>query len=32
MADIVANGGTDDAFSFGLERILDGLEVLIRGR
>jgi AcrR family transcriptional regulator len=32
MADIAANGGTDEAFSFGLERILDGLEVLIRSR
>jgi AcrR family transcriptional regulator len=32
MADIMANGGTDDAFSFGLARILDGLEALIRGR
>ena len=32
MADIAAHGGTDEAFSFGLERILDGLEVLIRSR
>jgi AcrR family transcriptional regulator len=32
MADIAARGGTDQAFSFGLERILDGLEVLIRKR
>jgi AcrR family transcriptional regulator len=32
MADIAANGGTDEAFSFGLDRILDGLEVLIRTR
>lgn len=32
MADIAAHGGTDQAFSFGLERILDGLEVLIRRR
>ncbi|HEY0533447.1 MAG TPA: TetR/AcrR family transcriptional regulator [Actinoplanes sp.] len=32
IADIAANGGADDAFSFGLERILDGLEVLIRSR
>jgi AcrR family transcriptional regulator len=32
MADIAAHGGTDQAFSFGLERILDGLEVLIRKR
>jgi AcrR family transcriptional regulator len=32
MADIAVRGGTDRAFSFGLERILDGLEVLIRSR
>jgi AcrR family transcriptional regulator len=32
MADIAATGGTDEAFTFGLERILDGLEVLIRSR
>jgi AcrR family transcriptional regulator len=32
MADIALRGGTDQAFSFGLERILDGLEVLIRSR
>jgi AcrR family transcriptional regulator len=32
IADIAEQGGTDQAFSFGLERILDGLEVLIRGR
>jgi AcrR family transcriptional regulator len=32
IADIALSGGTDEAFSFGLERILDGLEVLIRGR
>jgi AcrR family transcriptional regulator len=32
MADIAASGGTDEAFTFGLERILDGLEVLIRSR
>jgi AcrR family transcriptional regulator len=32
MADIAVSGGTDEAFSFGLERILDGLEVLIRSR
>ncbi|MEV6851966.1 TetR/AcrR family transcriptional regulator [Actinoplanes sp. NPDC051411] len=32
MADIAANGGTDEAFSFGLGRILDGLDVLIRSR
>jgi AcrR family transcriptional regulator len=32
MADVGAHGGGDQAFSFGLERILDGLEVLIGGR
>jgi AcrR family transcriptional regulator len=32
ITDIAANGGTDELFSFGLERILDGLEVLIRSR
>jgi AcrR family transcriptional regulator len=32
MADIAATGGTDEAFGFGLERILDGLELLIRSR
>ena len=32
MADIAVRGGTDQAFSFGLGRILDGLEVLIRSR
>lgn len=32
MADVAAHGGGDQAFSFGLERILDGLEVLIRRR
>jgi len=32
MADVGAHGGGDQAFSFGLERILDGLEVLIRRR
>jgi AcrR family transcriptional regulator len=32
MADVGAHGGGEQAFSFGLERILDGLEVLIRSR
>ena len=32
MADIAATGGMDEAFGFGLERILDGLDVLIRSR
>jgi AcrR family transcriptional regulator len=32
MADVGAHGGGDQAFSFGLGRILDGLEVLIRRR
>jgi AcrR family transcriptional regulator len=32
MADIAVRGGTDEAFSFGLGRILDGLEALIRSR
>jgi AcrR family transcriptional regulator len=32
MADVAARGGADQAFSFGLERILDGVEALIRRR
>jgi AcrR family transcriptional regulator len=32
MADIAVTGGMDQAFDFGLERILDGLDVLIGGR
>jgi AcrR family transcriptional regulator len=32
IADIAARGGAEQAFSFGLERILDGLETLIRRR
>jgi AcrR family transcriptional regulator len=32
LADIAAEGGRDQAFPFGLERILDGLGVLIRNR
>jgi AcrR family transcriptional regulator len=32
MADIAATGGMNEAFDFGLDRILDGLEVLIRSR
>jgi AcrR family transcriptional regulator len=32
VTDIAAHGGTDEAFSFGLGRILDGLEKLIEGR
>jgi AcrR family transcriptional regulator len=32
VADLAAHGGGDQAFLFGLERILDGLEVLVRQR
>ncbi len=32
MSDVIEHGGSDRAFQFGLERILDGLEVLIRTR
>jgi AcrR family transcriptional regulator len=32
VADAAAHGGGDDAFRFGLERILDGLEVLVSQR
>jgi AcrR family transcriptional regulator len=32
MADIMATGGMDEAFDFGLERILDGLQMLIASR
>jgi AcrR family transcriptional regulator len=32
MADVAATGGQDQAFAFGLDRILDGLESLIRAR
>jgi AcrR family transcriptional regulator len=32
VSDVAAHGGGDDAFSFGLGRILDGLEVLLRQR
>jgi len=32
LADVGAHGGGDQAFSFGIERILDGLEVLIGSR
>lgn len=32
ISDIGVNGGTDQAFRFGLERILDGLQVLISRR
>ncbi|MFF5294554.1 TetR/AcrR family transcriptional regulator [Paractinoplanes globisporus] len=32
LIDIDAHGGTDDAFAFGLGRILDGLEVLVAQR
>lgn len=32
LADIAAAGGADQAFSFGLGRLLDGLEMLIRDR
>jgi AcrR family transcriptional regulator len=32
IADIATRGGGDQAFSFGLERILDGLEMLIGSR
>lgn len=32
MADIGAHGGTDEAFGFGLARILDGIEILIDRR
>ena len=32
LSDISANGGADQAFRFGLERILDGIQVLISGR
>ena len=30
IADVAVRGGADQAFSFGLERLLDGLDVLIR--
>ena len=32
VGDVAAHGGGDDAFAFGLGRILDGLEVLVRQR
>jgi hypothetical protein len=32
VADLAEHGGGDDAFRFGLDRILDGLEVLVRQR
>jgi AcrR family transcriptional regulator len=32
MSDIAAHGGGDQAFRFGLERILDGLQVLLSAR
>jgi AcrR family transcriptional regulator len=32
LADMAANGGQDQAFQFGLERLLDGLETLIARR
>ena len=32
MAEAAASGGQDQAFDFGLERILDGLEALIHSR
>jgi hypothetical protein len=32
VSDVAAHGGGDDAFAFGLNRILDGLEVLLRSR
>ena len=32
VTDVGAHGGADDAFRFGLDRILDGLEVLLRRR
>jgi hypothetical protein len=32
MAEAAATGGQNQAFHFGLERILDGLETLIRSR
>ena len=32
MSDVAARGGADDAFGFGLSRILDGLDCLLRER
>jgi hypothetical protein len=32
IADIAAHGGADQAFGFGLARLLDGIEVLIDSR
>ncbi|MEU4241142.1 TetR/AcrR family transcriptional regulator C-terminal domain-containing protein [Actinoplanes sp. NPDC026619] len=32
LSDTAASGGADQAFTFGLDRILDGLEVLLRRR
>jgi AcrR family transcriptional regulator len=32
ITDVAENGGGEDAFAFGLRRILDGLTVLIQGR
>jgi len=32
LTDVAAHGGADDAFGFGLHRILDGLAVLVAQR